>query len=447
MRQSKDDINLLKTCPRCEALILISAMDCSFCGYVYEPIVLSDEEEKWSYSKTIEMINDAFFRLESYGNGNTGTYKPFDFGRLFSVLFKKTQDPDNQSIKNFRRIENYYALTGQIATDYDKNHFENRSALENEGFVADLEALTYINSGRYWEFIEFETPNKAARISIADILDDDEPIFGKASDGDEETKLAITDFFDKVRVCSLTELERYNLTQKLTDNFDLFKLKLLLKDLDYYLFMEKEEMESRFSYEEIEEAIIRHKQKGLQVPTIKLPRITLKNRKGEEGEEPAREVVDVEGLLFSAEFFCCYQFKALLKSKIASLEGGGIANEHSEHIKEIGDGLAKYGFLQLDSIKRYSSEGQNKVLELMASKDIPFAIALLDQLDFIAHVSNNVFKTKVEMHKKLAAILKCPERTIKGNINVLNGVSKEDRLRYTAHLHISDARKIIENLK
>lgn len=200
MRTSIDGIHLIKTCPNCEALIKIAETTCSFCGYVWLPTVLTEEEAAWTYDQTVEMINDAFFRLETYSAGNSGRYASFDFWRMISVLFEKTREPQNQKLKNFSRIEKYGALIHQLAYDWDKSGFDNRDAYQNEAFIKDLDEITDIKSDRDWEFLEFEVPNKKERLSITDILDEEneeEPLFDlKQAYSPQHHEPALRDHFE-----------------------------------------------------------------------------------------------------------------------------------------------------------------------------------------------------------------------------------------------------------
>lgn len=449
MRTTHNGIDLIKRCPGCDRLIPIADSTCSSCGYVYEPVVLDPEEEAWSYAQTVELINDAFFRLENFGKGDVATYSSFPFGRMFSILFHKTRIPDNQTRKNYKRLDLYYALTGQLATDFDKGNFENTNAFKNTDFVGDLEDITDINSERYWEFLEFETPGKKERISITDLMED-EVIFEDAGPEFSHQKIenSLFDDFDRIRNGDLTELERYNFAEKLTDNFKLEKLKLLYKDFDYYLFLAQEEMESRFSTEEVYAEIDRRKEKGLEIPITKLPVLRKKGDPIDPDEKP-KEVLNKEALLFPYEFFFCYGFKKMLNGKIREIEDSPEVQARNKQIETTGrlrTELATLGFFELEAVRKLWPKQQQDLIKMSAEGGIPFAIALLQELGLPGHIYSGI-RAKSEMHKKLASALRSDERTVKGNLNALNPLSKEDRSRYTAPRYVNEVREILKKMK
>ena len=61
----------------------------------------------------------------------------------------------------------------------------------------------------------------------------------------------IFDFFDLVRSGNLGETDIYKFLKDITDNFNIENLNHTLKDLEFYLFDNREEMISQFDYEEI----------------------------------------------------------------------------------------------------------------------------------------------------------------------------------------------------
>jgi len=56
--------------------------------------------------------------------------------------------------------------------------------------------------------------------------------------------MGLYDFFDEVLNGELSELDIYNFIESKTSNFEPEKVKLLLDELEYYVFIEKEEIES-----------------------------------------------------------------------------------------------------------------------------------------------------------------------------------------------------------
>jgi len=109
--------------------------------------------------------------------------------------------------------------------------------------------------------------------------------------------------------------------------------------------------------------------------------------------------------------------------------------------------LKPIGFFDLDKVKSLSSQGQINLVELIAEKQIPYAIAMLNYLGFIESLTKNHYSSKVKLNKEVAKMLLTADRNIKGNINVLSSVSKENRTRYTAHEHQEQVKKDYEKLK
>lgn len=111
------------------------------------------------------------------------------------------------------------------------------------------------------------------------------------------------------------------------------------------------------------------------------------------------------------------------------------------------DKLNKYNFLDLPKVKALNQSSQDQLIKLISSQNTPYQIAIFNYLDFIKHLLEEHFKTKKKLYKGIAQILNSQERTIKGNILVLNSKSKENRQRYTAHIHKEQVEKEYHQLK
>lgn len=109
--------------------------------------------------------------------------------------------------------------------------------------------------------------------------------------------------------------------------------------------------------------------------------------------------------------------------------------------------LVKYGFLELSKVDLLSTNKQKEIVYLMIEKEIPYSITMLNYLGFIKRLSKNYALSQREIHKLLADWLEISERGIKGNLNVLNDYSKEDKLRYTSHLYLKEVEDDYNNLK
>ena len=120
--------------------------------------------------KIIEEINNAFFRLNSFANGNVKTYTSFDFDYAFTLLFNEVRKPNNYNISNCNSIGQYWNITENIRVSFDKSTFENNDVYLNEDFCNDCNAITSLNWDRIDEFMEFSTDNKEESLSIIDYL-------------------------------------------------------------------------------------------------------------------------------------------------------------------------------------------------------------------------------------------------------------------------------------
>ncbi len=96
--------------------------------------------------------------------------------------------------------------------------------------------------------------------------------------------------------------------------------------------------------------------------------------------------------------------------------------------------LQEYGFFNIKMVTELNKENQEKLFQLICNNTLPYAIAMLDYLEFIKFLhEKKCFPTKINMHKKISVWFNTGERQIRGYINVLNENSKEDKGRYTSH--------------
>lgn len=109
--------------------------------------------------------------------------------------------------------------------------------------------------------------------------------------------------------------------------------------------------------------------------------------------------------------------------------------------------LGEYGFFVLAKVKELPSPSQQNLLESIATSDLPYIIAMFDFLGFLKHLEDEHFKTKNELHKQVAKLIGSTDRAVKGNVNVLNEISQENRKKYTAHLHKETVKTDYQNLK
>lgn len=94
--------------------------------------------------------------------------------------------------------------------------------------------------------------------------------------------------------------------------------------------------------------------------------------------------------------------------------------------------LGKYGFFELSMVRQLSEQNQRALVEQISTNGLPYSIAMFDFLGFLKHLKAEHFLSDYKLFKAIAKWFDIGERTVKGNILVLNDHSKENRNRYTA---------------
>jgi hypothetical protein len=116
------------------------------------------------------------------------------------------------------------------------------------------------------------------------------------------------EFFKKVQNAELGDLEQDNFIEKITDSFNKRKVKLFLKDLQFFIYMTRMEIEASFEPEEIEQEIFSipeeefHKYYDL-IPDILNPNENHKH-------------ISLEKLLFPHDLVFLYALEKKIKSKL-----------------------------------------------------------------------------------------------------------------------------------
>ncbi len=126
-----------------------------------------------------------------------------------------------------------------------------------------------------------------------------------------------TRLFDEIRYEDLGKSDFIKLLQQETNNYDLELLEALLYDLEFYFFVEKNEMECNISDKDIEEKFKEYGEKKLKIPTYDTPM-----NKG---------LLDKEKLFFPYEFSTLYQFNNLIIKKINEIK----SKQTSKQIEKI----------------------------------------------------------------------------------------------------------------
>lgn len=104
--------------------------------------------------------------------------------------------------------------------------------------------------------------------------------------------------------------------------------------------------------------------------------------------------------------------------------------------------LDEYGFTQFLGNKNLSV----KIKELIIENEMPYRIALLKEIGFLDYFFKEYAKTKEHGFELLSKVFEYGKRRIKGNINVLNPKTKEDKTVYTSHKYKETVRNDILGL-
>ena len=91
-----------------------------------------------------------------------------------------------------------------------------------------------------------------------------------------------------------------------------------------------------------------------------------------------------------------------------------------------------YQFAELPKYKCLSAKNQMRLVRLIVGKGTPYAIAMLHFLEYPQRLNAAYSLSKEKQYKHIAKCLAAVERSVKGNLLVLNPNSNEDRLKYTA---------------
>jgi len=149
----------------------------------------------------------------------------------------------------------------------------------------------------------------------------------KKGNSDKNIDLNSWELFNHIRYNDVGYLETSRYLKDITENYHPDLLKSLLKDLEFYLFIEKEQKEAEYDSGEIGEAIKDLEAKDLPIPRLDfIPQQFLTDRQKEMRQADKRQSgeketisIDLEGLLFPFEFFSLYEFQRTILRKIKEL--------------------------------------------------------------------------------------------------------------------------------
>ncbi|MHB8260794.1 MAG: hypothetical protein ACYDCN_06280 [Bacteroidia bacterium] len=129
-------------------------------------------------------------------------------------------------------------------------------------------------------------------------------------------EIDIERLFHSIKECTITEIDIYNTVKKLTDDFKIEALELLLNDFSFFVFLERDRHEGKYTSVDIERAVQDLEKRGLEIPYYYHWDLS-KDKDGKiiktlNGEKS----IDIEKLLYPSDFFGCDRFEALLKRLI-----------------------------------------------------------------------------------------------------------------------------------
>jgi len=137
-------------------------------------------------------------------------------------------------------------------------------------------------------------------------------------------------FFKKVATGNVSQIDINTYIQKVTDNHKLENLKILLKDLEFFIFIYEDEIRGDITIEMIQKRISEYKKNDKEIPIDKTPEI--KNIKTGEIIFEGRESYDIEKLFYPYDMFCIRQLRNYVNHLISSkTKQDNLINKH-EHI-------------------------------------------------------------------------------------------------------------------
>lgn len=212
----------------------------------------------------------------------------------------------------------------------------------------------------------------------------------------------IYEIFDSIRSGEMGNADLHKFLKEYSNNYDYEVLRLLLRDLEFYFFMEKEEKESELSWEEKDKIIKDYEERKKEIPiksrlkdTTNLTELQLENRERLKNTgwdlDKMPPIIDWEKILYPFEFFCLYQFQWLLKNKIKEVEEKGL-NKNKLTVTET---------FETPETEQYNTKERGH--------NIPYKIAMLDEIGVIEQLNLKYTNT--------SEIIKILQFIIGGNID------------------------------
>lgn len=251
-------------------------------------------------------------------------------GYITAYINPNSFDTKDESLDQYREriIRNYVASTFvEVCQNLLNNKFTTLAEIEaeEESFWELLIDSQYygVDDDSIRDFIKY--------MIVADRLKGYKSIFESidAERALEEYNKLIEDddneiykLLDSVRAKDHTGLQLFNIVKEQT-NLESASLKYFYDDIEIYLFSEKDDYESNFSWEEVQEAMDSLKKRGhTEEDLLRLGYITKYPSLGILGKEEGKIITHInkEKLLFPFEFYSIYEMQRIIKTELAKHE-------------------------------------------------------------------------------------------------------------------------------
>ncbi|WP_431610880.1 hypothetical protein [Chryseobacterium sp. 'Rf worker isolate 10'] len=211
--------------------------------------------------------------------------------------------------------------------------------LKKEWSVKD--GAFYQKADKYYEIVNYLTEQIEIEKNI--LLRSQNDNFSKQTQQHKSIDIDIQDIFNSIRYYDVGYFERTKILKDITDNYHSDLLHSLLKDLEFYIFIEREAKEAEFTTDEVIQAIQERQNKNLPIPRIDIdPKFLLLTQSPKEetktikthteaieqaddevntkaeSKNNKKDIIcpDLEKLLFPYEFFPLYEFQRMIVQKI-----------------------------------------------------------------------------------------------------------------------------------
>lgn len=224
-----------------------------------------------------------------------------------------------------RIIKNYVSsILIEVCENLLENKFSNIESIENESeyfWEVLIESNVYgIDNIQISDFIKYMIVGDKL-ISYKSILKavESEKLQKEYEKTEQDDDNDIYKLLDDVRSKDLTRLQLFNIVKEQT-NLDATSLKYFHHDIEVYVFAEKDEYESNYSFEQVEEELERVRKRGnSEEDLMRLGYIRKHLSVGMLGRKEGEVVtyIDKERLLFPFEFYSIYEMQGIIKSELA----------------------------------------------------------------------------------------------------------------------------------